>query len=116
MAGDVHHIFPKEYLKAAGYERNLYNQDANYAYLDAQVNKSIGKKAPYEYFREAMEQCETKKITCGSITDLAQLKENLAANCIPFEATQMGHEDYQIFLDQRRRLMAQKIKKYYEKL
>ena len=116
VAGDVHHIFPKEYLKAVGYERNLYNQDANYAYLDAQVNKSIGKKAPYEYFREAMEQCETKKITCGSITDLAQLKENLAANCIPFEATQMGHEDYQIFLDQRRRLMAQKIKKYYEKL
>ena len=116
VVGDVHHIFPKEYLKAAGYERNLYNQDANYAYLDAHVNKSIGKKAPYEYFREAMEQCETKKITCGSITDLAQLKENLAANCIPFEATQMGHEDYQIFLDQRRRLMAQKIKKYYEKL
>ena len=116
VAGDVHHIFPKEYLKAAGYERNLYNQDANYAYLDAQVNKSIGKKAPYEYFREAMEQCETKKITCGSITDLAQLKENLAANCIPFEVTQMGHEDYQVFLDQRRRLMAQKIKNYYNQL
>ena len=101
---------------AAGYERNLYNQDANYAYLDAQVNKSIGKKAPYEYFREAVEQCETKKITCGSITDLDQLKENLAANCIPFEVTQMGHEDYQVFLDQRRRLMAQKIKNYYNQL
>lgn len=80
------------------------------------VNKSIGKKAPYEYFREAVKQCETKKITCGSITDLAQLKENLAANCIPFEVTQMGHEDYQVFLDQRRRLMAQKIKNYYNKL
>ncbi len=116
VAGDVHHIFPKEYLKAEGYERNLYNQDANYAYLDAQVNKSIGKKAPCEYFREAIEQCETKKITCGSITDLAQLKENLAANCIPFEVTQMGHEDYQVFLDRRRRLMAKKIKNYYNQL
>ena len=116
IAGDVHHIFPKEYLKAAGYERNLYNQDANYAYLDAQVNKSIGKKAPYEYFREAVEQCETKKITCGSITELNQLKENLAVNCIPFEVTQMGHEDFQEFLEQRRKLMAQKIKAYYNKL
>ena len=46
MAGDVHHIFPKEYLKANGFSRNQYNQNANYAYLDTQVNKSIGKKAP----------------------------------------------------------------------
>ncbi len=80
------------------------------------VNKSIGKKVPYEYFREAVEQCETKKITCDSITNITQLKENLAANCIPFEVTQMGHENYQVFLDQRRRLMAQKIKNYYNQL
>ena len=116
VAGDVHHIFPKEYLKAAGYERNLYNQDANYAYLDPQVNKSIGKKAPHEYFAEALKQCETKKITCGSITDLEQLKQNLATNCIPFAVTQMGHENYTEFLEARRKLMAQKIRVYYYKL
>lgn len=116
VAGDVHHIFPKEYLKAAGYERNLYNQDANYAYLDPQVNKSIGKKAPHEYFAEALKQCETKKITCGSITDLEQLKQNLATNCIPFAVAQMGHENYTEFLETRRKLMAQKIRAYYYKL
>lgn len=48
--------------------------------------------------------------------DITQLKENLAASCIPFEVTQMGHEDYQVFLDQQRRLMAQKIKNYYNQL
>lgn len=113
VAGDVHHIFPKEYLKSAGYDRNLYNQNANYAYLDAQVNKSIGKQAPFEYFAKAVQQCQTKQIMCGSITDLEMLKANLAENCIPFETVEMSHIDYNTFLDQRRKLMAQKIKNYY---
>lgn len=113
ISGDVHHIFPKEYLKSNGYDKNLYNQDANYAYLDTQVNKSIGKKAPCEYFSEAIKQCETKEIKCGSITELEQLKANLAANCIPFEVCVMTHNDYEEFLHKRRVLMAKKIKDYY---
>ena len=71
--GDVHHIFPKEYLKANGFEKSSYNQEGNYAFLDTQVNKSIGKKAPNVYFQEAKQQCETGKITIGSITDYEQL-------------------------------------------
>ena len=113
ISGDVHHIFPKEYLKSNGYDKNLYNQDANYAYLDTQVNKSIGKKAPCEYFSEAIKQCETKEIKCGSITELEQLKANLAANCIPFEVCVMTHNDYEEFLQKRRVFMAKKIKDYY---
>ncbi len=116
ISGDVHHIFPKEYLKSNGFSKNLYNQDANYAYLDTQVNKSIGKKAPCEYFNEALKQCETKEITCGSITELEQLKANLAANCIPFEACNMTHTDFEEFLEKRRVLMAKKIKDYYYSL
>lgn len=113
ITGDVHHIFPKEYLKSKGYSRNMYNQIANYAFLDTQVNKSIGKKAPFEYFAEAVKQCETKDITCGSITDLELLKQNLEINCIPFEVTEMSADDYSRFLEQRRQLMAEKIKNYY---
>ena len=113
MAGDVHHIFPKEYLKSNGYEKNEYNQDANYAYLDTQVNKSIGKKAPCVYFAEAIAQCDTKVITCGSITELDQLKVNLAANCVPFETCCKDHTGYREFLEARRKLMAAKIKEYY---
>ncbi len=113
MAGDVHHIFPKEYLKTNGYDKNMYNQDGNYAFLDTQVNKSIGKKAPFEYFGEAIKQCETKQITCGSITEIEKLKENLQLNCIPFETTGMTFNDYPEFLEKRRQLMAQKIKRYY---
>lgn len=116
VAGDVHHIFPKEYLKSNGFGKNLYNQEANFAYLDAQVNKSIGKKAPNEYFSEAVVQCETKVATCGSITDINLLKDNLKANCIPFEVTSMTFENYSTFLEQRRKLMAQKIKDFYYSL
>ncbi len=116
ISGDVHHIFPKEYLKSNGYSKNLYNQDANYAYLDTQVNKSIGKKAPCEYLGEAIKQCETKVITCGSITDLEQLKDNLATNCIPFETCNMTHVDYETFLEKRRILMAKKIRDFYYSL
>ena len=113
ISGDVHHIFPKEYLKSNGYDKNLYNQDANYAYLDTQVNKSIGKKAPCEYFAEALKQCDTKEVTCGSITDIEVLKANLKANCIPFDVCTMTHADYDAFLEKRRALMAKKIKDYY---
>ena len=113
LAGDVHHIFPKEYLKGNDFSRNLYNQNANYAYLDTQVNKSIGKKAPNVYFAEAVKQCDTKQITCGSITDIDLLKANLEANCIPFEVCNMDHTNYEEFLSERRKRMAKKIKDYY---
>ena len=116
LAGDVHHIFPKEYLKSNGFNRNQYNQNGNYAYLDTQVNKSIGKKAPHEYFTDAVKQCDTKIIKCGSITDLDLLKANLEANCIPFEVCNMDYTNYADFLSSRRQKMAEKIKNYYYSL
>lgn len=115
-AGDVHHIFPKEYLKANSFEKALYNQDANYVYLDPQINKTIGKKAPNAYFQEAKKQCETGVITIGSITDSAQLLANLKANCVPEDIFEMDASHYEQFLEKRRAMMAQKIRAYYEAL
>ena len=116
LGGDVHHIFPKQYLKDNGFEKNQYNQEANYAYLDRPVNVSIGKQAPIDYFRVAQEQCDTKVIKCGSITDTEALKRNLEANCVPEDVFDMDHTRYAEFLEKRRALMAQKIKKYYYSL
>ena len=116
LGGDVHHVFPKKYLIENHYEKNLYNQDGNYAYLDRPVNESIGKKAPKEYFNVALNQCQTKVAECGSIIDETQLYQNLEANSIPLSVFEMGHEDYNSFLEQRRTLMALKIRKYYESL
>ena len=75
LGGDVHHIFPKQYLKEQGLEKNQYNQNANYVYLDRPVNESIGKLPPYEYFSIAKRQCSedvTKPI--GSINNIDLLE------------------------------------------
>lgn len=114
VQGDVHHIFPKQYLKNNGFDiKSLYNQVANYTYLDKPVNIAIGDKAPNEYFSIAKKQCETKKIEVGTITDKKDYLDNLEANCIPLEIEDMTYNDYQNFLEKRRKLMAKKIKKYY---
>ena len=116
LGGDVHHVFPKQYLINNHYAKNQYNQDANYAYLDRPVNESIGKKSPKEYFNIALKQCETKVCECGSIIDKEQLLKNLECNCIPADVFTMGHEEYTQFLEDRRVLMANKIRMYYENL
>lgn len=117
LGGDVHHIFPKQYLKERGLEKNQYNQNANYVYLDRPVNESIGKLPPYKYFSIAKRQCSedvTKPI--GSINNIDLLERNLAMNCIPNDIFKMDFESYSRFLQERRTLMAQKIKDYYYSL
>ena len=116
LGGDVHHIFPKKYLIKNNYSKNFYNQEANYAYLDRPVNESIGMRAPKDYFSLALKQCETKQAECGSIIDADFLKVNLAANCIPENICDLDCDLYPEFLEQRRLLMAQKIRSYYESL
>lgn len=117
VIGDVHHIFPKKYLIRNGWtEKSKYNQIANYTYLDTQVNKAVSDDAPYIYFSKALEQCKTKQLIYGNITDLDILHKNIEQNCIPANIIEMEHTDYDSFLNERRRLMAQKIKSYYYSL
>lgn len=116
LGEDIHHIFPKDYLKKLGHEKSSYNQDANYVYLDKPVNQSIGNKAPNVYFEEAFNQCDTKQIRVGAIVDKKQLIDNLNMNCIPENVRYMDESNYAEFLEQRRKMMAQKIKEYYYSL
>jgi len=117
IMGDVHHIFPKKYLMSNGWQdRAQYNQIANYTFLDTQVNKDISDDAPFDYFTKAFTACEKGEAAYGNIKDAGELEENLKCNCIPFEVVEMSHIDYPKFLEQRRILMAHKIKNYYEAL
>lgn len=116
-SGDVHHIFPKEYLKKSGYaDKNMYNQVANYAYLDTGVNISIGMKAPDVYFTAAKEQCSSSIIKVGTIINEEDFWANLKLNCIPQDVINMTAEDYPRFLAERRIMMADKIREYYYSL
>ncbi len=117
ISGDVHHIFPKAYLKKNGVDnKGRYNQVANYTYLDTQVNKAISDDAPCEYFGVILEQCKSKDIQIGNISDESELMINLAENAIPSEVVKMDVKDYEGFLVERRKLMAAMIEKYYKAL
>ena len=117
IAGDVHHIFPRAYLKKMGItSKTKYNQVANYIYLDSQVNKAIGDNPPNVYFTQVQEQCITKKISLGNISDVFVLADNISDNCIPTDISEMTVEKYDEFLIERRKLMAKFIEKYYKGL
>ena len=77
--------------------KSKYNQIANYTYLDTQVNKAVSDDAPYIYFSKAFEQCETKLIVYGNITNRETLLENLTENSIPSTIIDMEHTDYDHF-------------------
>ena len=117
IAGDIHHIFPKDYLKKNGFDnKSVYNQVANYTYLDTPVNKSIGKDAPCVYFGKVKDQCESRNITLGNIADEDSFIQNLDENCIPHAVVDMDVDDYEDFLRERRILMSDLIRRYYQSL
>jgi hypothetical protein len=113
---DVHHLYPRNHLKGQGLSRGRYNQIANYALAQSEINIAIGDKAPAVYFRELVEQCQSGKKKYGGIIDLNELKANLAQNCIPDSMLSANVLDYDSFLEQRRKLMAAKIKAYFQTL
>ena len=117
LMGDVHHIFPKQYLRKSGYnDKRQYNQIANFTYLDTQVNKAISNDAPCVYFKNAVDACRTGVSLYGNITDVDILYKNMEDNCIPAEIVSMDYTNYDNFLISRRRMMARKIRLYYEHL
>lgn len=112
--GDVHHIFPKAFLREKiDAPQRLYNQVANYAFLEKRINIAVGAKRPGEYFSIVLDACRNGSEYFGDIRDEGDLMDNLAANCIPDDVFDMDAEDYGRFLEKRRMLMAGKIKKYF---
>jgi hypothetical protein len=105
VKGDVHHIFPKDYLQRNGLGRGDYNQIANFVYLQQEINVKIGNKAPKEYFNKLLTEIEKDALV-----------KSMKENAIPLDIFEMELTDYNNFLDKRRRLMAEKIEEYYKSL
>lgn len=115
--GDVHHIFPKKYLQNKGLNnRGQYNQIANYVYMQSEINIKIRDKSPKVYFNELIKQCNSEELQYGGINNLEEFSDNLEENCIPKEVFNMDIDNYNEFLELRRKLMAEKIREFYYKL
>jgi len=116
VKSDVHHLFPKDFLKKEGLNKSQYNQIANFAICQSEINIAIGNKEPKVYLTEVIDQCHGGPKKYGNIVNIDELKRNFAMNCIPEGMENMNSRDYQHFLEKRRYLMAQKIKIYFERL
>lgn len=113
---DVHHLYPRNFLKKGGLTRGQYNQIANLVRAQSEINIAIGDKSPDVYFADLRSQIERGAKKYGGITEREALLENLRENCVPVEMIDGSVLDYDDFLAERRTLMALKIKGWFKAL
>ncbi|HIF53719.1 MAG TPA: hypothetical protein EYQ57_00730 [Methylococcaceae bacterium] len=111
--GDIHHVFPRNYLKKLSYTQSMYNQVANYVYMQQETNIKVGDDSPKKYMKVVLDQCISKDPVYGGIVDREELTQNLIDNALPENLPDMEVSEFQEFLVFRRQKMAEKIKQYY---
>lgn len=97
---EVHHIFPKDVLYKAGRTKAIVNSLANYAFLTKDTNLEILNKRPEEY-----------------MPYYAQKQPGaLESNWIPVDPDLWKVENYEIFLQKRRELLAKGANEFLQSL
>lgn len=114
--GDKHHVFPRKHLQRQGLSRGRYNQIANFVIAQSEINIAIADNPPESYFKEIAEQVSGGEKRYGGIVGREQLLENFSENCLPASLVDGVVPEYDDFLAERRRLMALRIKKWFEVL
>ncbi|GAA4837489.1 hypothetical protein [Garicola koreensis] len=115
--GDIHHLVPKNYLVKSGVrDQSLYNQIANYALTETPVNIGIKDTAPAAYLARVDEQIASGESILVEISSTEELEASFAENAVPQSLRTTTAETYTEFLQQRRALMAEYIRDYYQSL
>ena len=114
--GDIHHIFPKQYLINNGYTQKAYNQVANFVYTEQATNIKVGKMPPNDYLDKIRQQIKEGSNQISTLDAECALLENIKTNDIPSFIIDATHHDYDRFLKERRKMMSKKLKAYYENL
>ena len=102
-------------MKSDGYSKGEYNQIANLALTQQEINIAIGDKSPSKYFQELVAQCSGGEKKYGNIIDISVLQANLQSHAIPLELLQ-SEIPFGDFLELRRIAMSLRIKEYFERL
>jgi hypothetical protein len=97
---EVHHIFPKDVLYKAGKSKSIVNSLANYAFLTKDTNLEILNKKPEEY----MPYYEQKQPGA------------LESNWIPVDHELWKVDNYELFLQKRRELLAKGANEFLQSL
>ena len=111
---DIHHIFPKNYLVKHGYDKSQYNKIANFVYLRNDINIAVSDKAPKIYLGDIMAGKGTKYHS--NLKDKSELLSNFKDNAIPEMTLTAISDQFEEFMQERRKLMARMIRKYYGEL
>ena len=82
----------------------------------SEINIAIGDKQPELYFREVADQCNGGRKKYGGITRADDLHANLRVHCLPESFLDGKIPAYDDFLEERRNLMAQRIKAWFKAL
>jgi hypothetical protein len=114
--GDIHHIFPKKYLSKNGHTPKQYNQVANLVYTEQATNIKVGMLPPKEYITKVIDEINNNVFDISTIDSKAGLDSNFEFNDIPNILNTATYLDYDSFLIERRKLIAFKIKNFYEQL
>lgn len=111
--GDIHHIFPKDYLAKNGFDKSKINKIANYTYLSNDINIKISNTEPNIYMNNII----GGKNNYGSpLRSIDEVHNNLKSAAIPEIVINATHAEFDVFMQQRRQLMAAKIREYYQTL
>jgi hypothetical protein len=103
---EKHHIFPKNYLiKKFNLEFRQVNQVANFTYLEYEDNIEISDKPPKTYYDDIKSQ--------QYLNSEEELKKMLSDHCLPENFYEMNYDD---FLIERRKLMANTIRTVFNSL
>ena len=81
--------------------------------MQSEINIKVGNKPPKDYFELIDAQISDGNNSVSGISTHQELSENLQANSVPSEITQMDFDNYSEFLMSRRKLMAAKMRDYY---
>lgn len=97
---EMHHIFPKKYLRDNGVSSKDANNMGNIAFQTRETNRSIGTKAPIDYMTEVT----------------TNWPGALESQWIPMDKELWKVENYHQFLEARRRLLADSAKELLDNL
>ena len=91
-----HHIFPKTVLKE-GFSSREANDIANLAFISGKTNRRISDQPPSQYFPPLID---------------ASGHHAFQAQCIPTDDRLLEARSYRAFLDERRRLVSQRLNEF----